>query len=354
MIRPRRVVSIRPIRSLLVGLLQAAAPEELMKRRSSLRLVVFLVSGVLCGHIASASPGVIIVPRVEVHEAPSEAARVVSELVGGDAIYIVDEPNGAGAVHPGWLAIRRGGSIEYVRSDAVHLAAAAPASVHLYDGEEPGGNTAVPAASPPSPSSPSAADETGIVAGTFLPMHPVRILCGLGSGVGWIQEVAARRHHIGSRGVTLSTVLGLAIFDVFMISGEIGIVYPRDDASSGSSSTTSKITVEHLSLAAGLRTPFFVLRPRARGAFSAALFADVGSAKIFGHRSMPDCTDCHSEYLDMPDGTFWRAGFELATESSGPGERIHFTYTLNVGYQRYESGAGLTHELRIGLNWLLL
>jgi hypothetical protein len=330
-----------------------------------LRLVVFLVSCVLWGHVASASPGVIIVPRVELHEAPSEAARVVSELVGGDAIYVVDETNDARAAHPGWLAIRRGGGIQYVHSEAVHLAAAAPAGVHLYDGEEPGGNTAVPAPATPSPTPPSAADETGIVAGTFLPMHPVRISLGLGSGVGWIQEGVARRHDIGSVGPTLHTSLGLTIYDLFAISGELGIVYPRGNSSSGQgavlasggqteSSGKPSLHVVSLSITAGLRTPFFVLRPKSKGAFSAALFADVGSSKIFGERSSSDCTDCLTEHLGMPSGTFWRAGFDLASEASGAGEHIHSTYDLNVAYQRYEAGAGLVQEIRIGLIWLCL
>jgi hypothetical protein len=326
-----------------------------------MRIMVFVVSCLLWANPVLAAPGVIIAPRVEAHEAPSEAAIVINELLGGEPVCTVDERHDVGVSHSGWLAIRRPSGIGYVRSEAVDLAGVSPAAARLCSDWE----SVAPASAQPSPSSPSAADTTAVESGAFLPPHPLRISLGVGSGAAWLRHETAAQHHIGSDGPTINFMLGLTIYDVFAISGSGGSAFPSDNASfsqdvmpllggGGSSLAQSRLEVHQWSIAAGLRTPFFALWRRTTGAFSAALFADVGWSSIHGARSIQDCSDCRTDDLALTSGSFWRAGFDLATESSHSGLRIPLSYSLSFAYQRYEAGASLTQEIGIGLNILFL
>jgi len=77
---------------------------------------------------------------------------------------------------------------------------------------------------------------------------------------------------------------------------------------------------------------------------------------IGGSRSISDCVDCRSEHLDFPGGTFWRVGLDLAAPSSSPKpvEGDMYGYGFTAAYQRYQEGAGLTHEIQVGLTiWFL-
>jgi len=88
-----------------------------------LRSAAVLAAFALWVSSASAGPGVVVASRVDVFEAPSEAASMVSEIGHGGAVCVLDESNYAGIVHHrlGWLAIRipgRGG-VGYVRIEAI-------------------------------------------------------------------------------------------------------------------------------------------------------------------------------------------------------------------------------------------
>jgi hypothetical protein len=324
-----------------------------------MRIMVFVVCCLIWVNLALAAPGMIIAPRVEAHAAPSEEAIVIAELLGGDPICIANETHDVGVSHPGWLAIRRPSGIGYVRSEAVDLASNSPAAARLCSDWE----AAAPASAQPSSNSSSAEDTTAAEPGAFVTPHPMRISLGIGTGAAWLTQQTAAQHHIGGNGPTITFALGLTIYDVFEISGSGGSTFPSDNASfsqdvmsmlggGDSSLAQSHLEVHRWSIAAGLRTPFFALRRSTTGAFSAAAFAGVGWSSIHGDRSIPDCSDCRVDDLNMAGGTFWRAGFDLATESLGP--RIPLTYSVSLAYQRYRAGAGLTQEIGISLNVLFL
>ena len=317
-----------------------------------MRVAVLLVSCVIWVPLASAAPGVIAVPRVEVYLAPSEVANVDSALVSGDPICVIDKQDDVSGEHPGWLAIRRPGGIGYVRSEAVDLAVTSPAAAQrckdaIREAERP-----------------SSPGHTMAVAGMFLPRHRVRISLGLGGGATWLREQIAARHHIGSVGATFNGTVGLTIYDLVTISGLAGSTFPHDNASfmedvvplGGGDPSTEKslLEVQSYSITAGLRTPFLVLRTRANGVFAGALFADAGWSYVHGIRTIEHCVNCRKEDLDLASGNFWRAGLDLESDTSPPGARIMASWGLSVAYQRYSADAGLTQELGIRFTiWLL-
>ena len=227
-----------------------------------------------------------------------------------------------------------------------------------------------PVPPPPTPSpgaavrrepSPMAAHLPPLMAGGFLPLQEARFVVDLGTGGAWLAEQSATQHHIGNSSATINGTLRLIIYDIFTISASGSVAFPPDDASfseqvvleqGGGDPTTadSSLSVVRYSIAAGLRTPFWALSPTEKGWFGAALFADVGAAGIHGDRSISNCSDCRSDSLDFPGGTFWRVGLDLAAPSRGP----RAGYGLTVAYQRYLAGAGLAQEFQVGLSiWLL-
>lgn len=335
---------------------------------------------------ASAGPGVIVASRTEVLEAPSEAASLISEIGRGAAVCVLDESNYAGVVHhrPGWVAIRIPGigGVGYVRIKDV-----GPASTARPPDPTCGESVSMPGVSPTDPAIAPAASVTApaadlwrwqanepsavqvrssVRAGRLLPLHPVRIMLGLGTGAVWLAEQSAARNQITDSGPLINFSAALTIYDIFAISFAGGGAFPSDKASfsqevvpeQGGAPTTagSSLSVSRVSIAVGLRTPFLALIPTDKGWLAGALYADYGTAGIGGSRSISDCVDCRSEDLDFPGGTFWRVGLDLAAPSFSPkavpGDM--YGYGVTAAYQRYQTGAGLTHEVQIGLTvWFL-
>ncbi|HEU4732731.1 MAG TPA: hypothetical protein VFT22_32770 [Kofleriaceae bacterium] len=331
----------------------ATSSSGLPRKRASdsvglgMRIAAFLVSCVIWVRVASAAPGVITAPRVDVYLAPSEVANVDSQLVSGDPVCVVDRQDDPSGAHPGWLAIRRAGGIGFVRGDAVDLRVTSPAAAQRCEDAARG---------PVDPSAPAA--------GTFMPRHPVRISLGFGLGATWLREQAAVQHHIGSLAANINGTLGLTLYDLVTISGLGGGALPADHASfsqdvmplgGGDPTTqTSHLEVQNWSIAGGLRTPFLILRTRAVGVFAGALFADAGWSYIHGIRSIEHCINCRKEDLDLASGSFWRAGFDLASDTSTPRSRIRASWGLSVAYQRYDGDAGLIQALTLGFTiWVL-
>jgi hypothetical protein len=299
-----------------------------------------VVCCVLWARGASAGPGVVIEPSVPVHEVPLDISRVIAMRHGGDPVCILDDSRGTGS--PGWLGIRDGADgFGYVRRDAVDLSPP-PAAADFCHDVDAAGPVAIAAA------------------GTFLPRRPVRILLGLGSGAAWLRDQSAMQHHIGSIGPTFNATLGFSIEDIVSISGSGGATFPSDNATfdqdvvslggTDPSTETSHLEVQSYSVAAGLRTPFYVLWPTANGVITGNAFADGGWAYIHGVRSIEHCIGCRKDDLDMGSGMFWRVGFEIARRNTVPTPRLAASYGLSVAYQSFlDDTAGLTRELRIGL-----
>jgi hypothetical protein len=348
-------------------------------RRAALRLAAVLACFGLWMSSASAGPGVIVASRVEAFDAPSRAASVVSTLGRGAPVCILDEANYPGVLHrrPGWFAIRLPGGVGYVPMEAVDLAAPASevrdcrASVSASDAQAQGPALApdVPVASmtdlqlPPVGHESEPAPEvvpSALIAGGFLPLRPVRFQMGVGSGMAWLNKQVAGGNHIGDSSPTLNGTLGLTIYDVFMVSGSGSVAFPSDydsfsqdvvlEMGGGDAHTAgSSLSVTSLSIAAGLRTPFWALGSTRNGRVAGALFAQYGSATVSGNRSISDCGDCRVDKIDMPGGTFWHVGFDLLVPSHSP----RYSYGLTVAYQHYEASAGFSDELRAVLNlWL--
>jgi len=52
--------------------------------------------------------------------------------------------------------------------------------------------------------------------------------------------------------------------------------------------------------------------------------------------------------------TFWRAGFDIESDTSPPGARLRSSSGLTIAYQRYIADTGLTQEIRIDFTiWVL-
>jgi hypothetical protein len=335
-----------------------------------MRVAAFLVCYVAWMHAVVAAPGVIVVPRAEVFAAPSETAAVVSELGSGAAICVVDETSEVGGPHmvPGWLPVRLPGrgDVGYVRSEAIDLNAGSETSGQRCDPAPQAMKIeAQPAPQPlprPKHQAPRslAAVEPLPAVDWLVPLHPVRIAVGIGSGAAWLRKEAAAQHHMDDTGLTLNLGVGLTIYDVFSVSSSFGAAFPGDHASftqdvmpilgGDATSAESHLDVYNLSIAVGLRTPFLALGSRGRGGPWAAMFADYGSSKIGGHRSIADCSDCRTDDLDLSNGSFWRVGLDLAP----PFRSSKAGWTFTAAYQHYEAGAGFMQEIRIGLTaWFL-
>lgn len=338
-------------------------------------MICCVVSGSVA--VVSAAPGVIVVPRAAVYEAPSEDARVVSELGRDATICLVDPARDAGAaqVGPAWLVLRLPdhGGIGYVLREAVDLAAVAPEAWQLCGEPAPAGTPpALPLPPPPAwhlrpptrpaslslrppPIRPVPLEATSV--GTFMPQHPVRIALAINTGAAWIQPPAAAQDQIDDQAILVNASLGLTIYDVFSISGSAGAAFPGDHASftqevmpemgGDTSMASSHVEVQIYSLALGLRTPFLALGPNG---FSGAVFADYGWSTFHAVRSITDCRDCRTDGLTMTDGSFWRAGIDLVLPLGNPRMR----YALTTAYQHYNQAAGLLQEFHIGMAFWFL
>lgn len=351
-------------------------PPAARRVTARLALLACVLAGAWPGS-ASAAPGVIKAPRVEAFSAPSTEAEVVSELGQGAPVCVLDATSDQGIVlrRPGWLAIRLPGGVGYVPADAVDVAAPAPAVVDCggpisapQDADPaPPSPPAAPsitvlplAPSPPRPAPVAAAEQPALLAGRFLPLHPARIALGLGTGAAWLDKQVAARHQLADSGITFNGMLGLTVFDVFMVSGAFAVAFPSDMAPfsevvvpemGGDARTAdSSVAVTSYSFAAELRTPFLALGATDSGWVGGAVFAEYGTAQIHGTRTISNCSDCRTDELDMPGGAFWRFGVDLLI----PSRRPTTSYGLSVSYQRYAPGAGFSDELRIGFTgWLL-
>jgi hypothetical protein len=335
-----------------------------------MRVAAFLVCCVAWMHAAVAAPGVIVVPRVEAYAAPSETAAVVSEFGRGAAICVLDETSEVGGPHtvPGWLPVRLPGrgDVGYVRSEAVDLSAVSETSAQSCDPAPQTTNIQPQPAPQPLPRpkhqalrSPAAVEPLPPV-DWLVPLHPVRIAVGIGSGAAWLRREAAAQHHMDDTGVTFNLGVGLTIYDVFSVSSSFGAAFPGDHASftqdvmpilgGDTTSAESDLEVYNLSIAVGVRTPFLALGSRGRGGPWAAVFADYGSSRIGGHRSIANCSDCRTDDLDLANGGFWRVGLDFAP----PFRSSKAGWTFTAAYQRYAAGAGFMQEIRIGFTaWFL-
>jgi hypothetical protein len=315
--------------------------------RDGMQVVAALACFVFGVSSASADSSEIVASRVQVFGAPSTTADVVSVLGRGAPVCVLDKSNYSGVMHrrPGWLAIRVPGGIGYVPSEAVDVPAPA--------GEVPdcGASASAPDA---------AVAQSPLIMGGFLPLRPARFMIGMGSGGAWLRKQVAMKNHFGDSGATLNGTLGLTIYDMFMISGSISGLSPSDQApfsqvvvnavdGENPHSEYSSLKVVSLSIEAGLRTPFWALGRVQNGWVAGALFAQYGTAGIYGGRSIRDCSNCDKAEFDLRGGTFWHAGFDLIVPSRSP----RSFYGLTVAYQRYEAAAAVAQELRIGFNcWL--
>ena len=357
-----------------------------------MRAVALLGCWVAWGSVASAAPGVIVAAQVEAHRAPAEDADVVSALGHGATVCLVDEASEPGAAKPapGWLAIHLpgAGGVAYVPAEAVDLTAAAASAEHPCGepASAPGdaGSSAPAAATPAAPAlrqglvrpsiqlssraavrpyvpdAPAPPPPPPVAPWTFLPLQPARLALGFGTGSAGIQGASATQHHFGNSGITFRASIGLTLFDVVSMSASAGAVFPSDNASfsedvmplSGGgdvSSASSHLEIHVLSAAIGLRTPYLALVPTETGAVAGGAFVDYGSSSIHGVRTISNCSDCRSDSLDMPSGTFWRAGVDVLI----PSHKRWAAYTISLAYQAYQAGAGLTDEVRLDVTALL-
>ena len=309
----------------------------------------------LCARPAVAAPAVVGPGGARARTVPLDSAPVVSNLVPGYPVCVVD-----GLKQPGWQALRLPGygGIGYVRDEDVQSASLSPTMARLCGGQRfapasMGGVTR--------PSTPAADPGRPLAAGHFMPLVPFRLLIGIGSGAAWLNRAVAGQYHIGSAGVTFNVTVGFSFFDLVAISGSGGALFPADHASfnqdvvplfGGGDPTNarSSLEVQSYSVAVGLRTPFFALNPSRTGALAAALSLDRVWATIHGIRAIDNCGDCRSERLPFTDTAFWRVGAEVGPVSSSPSLGLLF----GVAYQRSSVSDGISQELRIGFTcWLL-
>jgi hypothetical protein len=349
-----------------------------------------LVAGVAAGLVAwagsaSAGPAVIAAPHTEAFSAPSREASVVSELGQGAPVCVLDRSNFSGVLldRAGWLAIRLPGGVGYVPAETVDVAAPGPEVANCAGtSAAPGAQDPPPALRPGAPiaafprssddepiaafprtgaGEPApAADRSALLPGRFVPLRAARLVLSLGSGVQWLDRSTAAANQIDDSGPTFNGTLGFTLYDIVMVTTAFAFAHPSDSASfseqvvpemGGGSpqSADSSLIVASYSIAAGLRTPFWALGAVANGWVATSLFAQYGSAGVTGERSISNCVDCRTDHLAIPGGTFWRFGIDLFEPSRKPGHG----WGLTASYDRYDPGAGLRDELRIGLSlWL--
>jgi hypothetical protein len=329
---------------------------------------------------------VITASRVEAYSAPSPEASVVSELGQGAPICVLDQTNYPGSLlhRAGWLAIRLPGGVGYVPVETVDLAAPAP------EVEDCGGPTAAPGAQPaqdpapaqgrtpvPPPSGPAVVmfpsspavrpgeppamvDRSALLPGGFLPLRPARVVFGIGSGMEWLDKQTAAANQIGDSSLTFNGTFGLTLWDIVTASATFSLARPSDSGSfteevvpemggGGPQTASSNLMVASYSVAIGLRTPFWALGRVENGWAAGSLFAQYGSAGVSATRTISDCSDCRTDDLHLPGGTFWRVGLDLFLPSRNP----RASYGLTASYEQFTAGASLSDEFRIGFSYWL-
>jgi hypothetical protein len=343
---------------------------------------VALMCAALWASSAAAGPARIIAPGVDAFNAPSRASAVVSKLEGGAQVCVLDASNHAGILlrRPGWIAIRVPGGVGYVPIEAVDTSAPAVAAdpdasasapptpvldctlsraqdvqrrtltqVEIDAEEEPASEAR------PTPVS----DRSALIAGGFLPLRPVRVMFGLGSGVASLDKAAARSQGFADSGATLNGAFGVTVWDIFTASSSFSAAFPSDNGSFSQqvmpvgggpiSTADSSLSLVSYAVAIGLRTPFKALAPTSRSWVAGSLFAEYGSAGVTGNRSISDCKDCRSVDLAVSGGAFWQAGADLLIPTRTP----KVFWGLEVSYLSFAAGATFGDELRVGVTcWL--
>ncbi len=329
-----------------------------------MRAAMLVVGLMLWASASTAAPGVIVAPGTTANVAPSDAARTIAQLDAGVAVCVLSyDASYAGTLYrrPGWLAIQLpDGNVGYVRIEAVDVSATPAVDPGC---SQPAGPTTrisphlsqrpdAPA-SEPLPTAP-------LLAGGFLPLHPMRFVFGMGLGAMSVRDQAAEAQQIGNTGFLLDFSGGLLLSDIFMISGSFGVSAPSDNDMftqsvmpvNGGDTTTasSQVTVFRYSFALGVHTPFWAMGHTSNGWIAGAVFANFGWAGVSANRTISNCSDCRNDTLTLLGGSFWRAGVELAIPTHSPKVAWGFT----ASYQSYRGDSSLSQEFLVGANFWLL
>ena len=327
------------------------------------------------GGAALAEPMVIADPEVEARSAPSADAPIERRLTNGFVVCSVEQTTSASAAvrtdtdappaedAARWTAVRVGRDVLYVPATAVRAATSASAAAicdpSLAMESALQSRPVEPETLLGSLQRPSFRRSEGR---RILPRDPFRFTLGFATGAAFLKQTAADQHHIGAAGPTVYVTFGLVVGEIFSVSTSLGAVFPRDHASFEEdvvplfgamepTTATSTLQVTNYSIAAGPRSPLFIIAPRDGGVWAAGLFADFGWSRIDGDRFIDQCRGCLQEDLELPDGTFFRIGADVGSVSFN---RWDTAVMMNIAYQRYLPPSGLTQEIRLGLAlWFL-
>lgn len=155
-----------------------------------------------------------------------------------------------------------------------------------------------------------------------------------------VNPIAADSAGVGHRAYGLQLTASAVTYGILSLSAEGGMVIMSDEAAFTENTTrgemTSGVTALIGTISAGLRTPSLALEGPSPATLSAGV--NAGHTFLSVARSISNCSDCHSEDLNIGAGSFWEPMVTLGLPR----------YSLYARYRTYMGGSDFRDALTIG------
>lgn len=174
-------------------------------------------------------------------------------------------------------------------------------------------------------------------ASTVVPSIGVELLTGR------IQDVAAERAGTGTRAWGGQVTGGLTLYRLVSLGAEFGIVDMADEQPfsqpTDHGDMSSAVSAFLGTFTAGVRTPRLALSETNPVTVSAGI--NVGHTFLSTRQMITQCSDCHSEDVDIHAGSFWEPAVQLNRGRGG----------LTARYRIYGGSSNWENALMIGYSW---
>jgi hypothetical protein len=155
-----------------------------------------------------------------------------------------------------------------------------------------------------------------------------------------VDGASAEAAGTGSRMWGAGINVGLIAYRVLSVTAEGGLLFTSDEAQFTQETTagerSSGVGAGIGTLKAGLRTPPLSLGGEKPLSVSAGV--NVGRSWMNVTRTITECTDCHSETVDIGAGSFWEPGLHVFSGRSG----------VDARYRVFRDGSDLRNALMVG------
>ena len=160
-----------------------------------------------------------------------------------------------------------------------------------------------------------------------------------------IQDVAADAQGTGRRAWGGQATGSVTAYRVLTLTGELGVLDMADERpfeqGTNRGDMSSSVSSFLGTLSAGLRTPPLALAEESSLRVVAGV--NAGHTWVKTRRGIVDCSNCHSEDVEISAGNFLEPALHVTRGRGG----------LNARYRMYQEGSHWENAVMVGYTWLL-